>query len=101
MLVVQQVQGGRYVEVGTVTADGQNVTWLNGGVSSAAWQNEYLEPPPPKAEEFNVFTEVILPFFFVIIPILLLLALSPLLCLVVMFIVKSCAGRMGSDGGDS
>lgn len=97
-LVVQQVRGGQYVEVGVIGIDG-NRTWINGGVSDAAWLLEHLDPPPPKTEEFNVFVEVILPFFFVIIPILLLLALSPLLCLVVLFIAKSCAGRMGSDGG--
>jgi hypothetical protein len=87
-LVVQQVQQGVYVEVGVVDEHG-NRTWLNGGVIDTAWQKEDIDAPPPKAEEFNIFSEVILPFFFVIIPILLLLALSPLLCLVVLFIAKN------------
>jgi hypothetical protein len=97
-LVVQQVQQGTYVEVGIVSTSG-NRTWMNGGVSAAAWKLEHKDPPPPKSEEFNVFVEVILPFFFVIIPVLLLLALSPLLCLVVIWIFKTCAGRVGSEGG--
>jgi hypothetical protein len=105
-LVIQQVFEGRYQEVGVlgveVSGDALvtgNLTWINGGVTDASWQLEHIDPPPPKADEFNVFVEVILPFFFVIIPILLLLALSPLLCLVVLFIAKSCAGRVGSESG--
>jgi len=97
-LVVQQVQQGAFVEVGVISTSG-NRTWMNGGVSNAAWKNEHKDPPAPKSEEFNVFVEVILPFFFVIIPILLLLALSPLLCLVVIWIFKTCVGRVGSEGG--
>jgi hypothetical protein len=97
-LLIQQVRGGHFVDVGVIDVSG-NRTWMNGGVTDSVWQNEHLDPPPPQAEEFNLFVEVILPFFFVIIPILLLLALSPLLCLVVIFIFKSCAGRMGNEGG--
>jgi hypothetical protein len=92
-LVVQQVQGGMYVEVGLIDIAG-NQTWMNGGVIGSAWKLEPLDPPPPKAEEFNVFVEVILPFFFIIIPIILLLALSPLFCLVVIWIFKMLFGRM-------
>jgi hypothetical protein len=99
-LVVQQVQQGVYVEVGLVSVAG-NMTWMQGGVASSAWQMEDIQPAAPKAEDFNLFTEVVLPFFFVIIPVLLLLALSPLLCLVVIWIFKTCAGRVGTDGGDS
>jgi hypothetical protein len=104
-LVIQQVLDGRYQEVGVIENEVRddalvtgNLTWINGGVTDASWQLEDIDPPPPKSEEFNVFVEIILPFFFVIIPILLLLALSPLLCLVVLFIAKSCAGRVGSEG---
>jgi len=104
-LVIQQVLNGRYQEVGVIENEVRegalvtgNLTWINGGVTDASWQLEHIDPPPPKSEEFNVFVEIILPFFFVIIPILLLLALSPLLCLVVLFIAKSCAGRVGSEG---
>jgi hypothetical protein len=108
-LVVQQVQNGMYVEVGilaehynkaTSKIEPGNQTWINGGVSNAAWKLEHIDPPPPKAEEFDVFLEVILPFFFVIIPILLLLALSPLLFLVMIWIFKTCAGRVQTDGSD-
>jgi hypothetical protein len=96
-LLVQQVQQGVYVEVGTIGIDG-NRTWSNGGVSAAAWKNEHIDPLPPKAEEFNAFVEVILPFFFVVIPILLLLALSPLLCLVVIWVFKTFVGRVSTEG---
>lgn len=97
-LVVQQVQGDGWTEVGVVDMNDGTVTFTK-ELYTEAWQDEHIDPPPPKSEEFNFFVEVILPFFFVIIPILLLLALSPLLCLVVMFIFKSITGRMNSDGG--